>query len=84
MGGTLYVDRALLRRALTDTEDFGGLLGTLSCDDFGDCGTGEVSIFHHTDPSITDPTGLKPVYPYNGDRPADQAPALLQREKEEM
>ena len=63
VGGTLHVDRALLRQALTDTEDFGGLLGTLSCDDFGDCGTGEVSIFHHTDPSITDPAGLEPVYP---------------------
>ena len=63
VGGTLYVDRALLRRALTDTNDFGGLLGTLSCDDFGDCGTGEVSIFQHTDPSITDPAGLEPVYP---------------------
>ena len=41
----------------------GGLLGTLSCDDFGDCGTGEVSIFQHTDPGITDPAGLEPVYP---------------------
>ena len=61
--GTLYVDRALLRQALTDTEGFGGLLGTLSCDDFGDCGTGEVSIFHHTDPSVTDPAALVPVYP---------------------
>ena len=63
VSGTLNVDRALLRRALTDTENFGGLLGTLSCDDFGDCGTGEVSIFHHTDPRITDPAGLEPVYP---------------------
>ena len=63
VGGTLYVDRALLRQALTDTEDFGGLLGTLSCDNFGDCGTGEVSIFHHTDASITHPAGLEPVYP---------------------
>ena len=41
----------------------GGLLGILSCDDFGDCGTGEVSIFQHTDPGITDPAGLEPVYP---------------------
>ena len=63
VNGTLHVDRALLRQALTDTEDFGGLLGTLSCDDFGDCGTGEVSIFHHADPSVTDPAGLEPVFP---------------------
>ena len=64
IGGTLYVDRALLRQALTDTEDFDGLLGPLSCDDFGDCGTGEISIYHHTDPSITDPADLDPVYPF--------------------
>ena len=63
VGGTLHVDRALLRLTLTETEDFGGLPGTLSCDNFGDCGTGEVSIFHHTDASITDPAGLEPVYP---------------------
>ena len=63
VGGTLYVDRALLRQALTNTEDFDGLIGTLSCDDFGDCGTGKVAIYHHTDPSITDPAELDPIYP---------------------
>ena len=63
VSGTLYIDRASLRQALTDTEDFGGLLGTFSCDDFGDCGTGEVSIYLHDDPSITDPAELDPVYP---------------------
>ena len=63
VSGTLYIDRAMLRQALTDTEDFGGLLGTLSCDDFGDCGTTGINIYHHTDPSITDPGGIEPVYP---------------------
>ena len=63
MGDTLYVDRAALRDALTETKDFGGLLGTLSCDAFGDCGSGDVSIYHHTDPDVTDPGLLVPVYP---------------------
>ena len=63
VGGTLYIDRAMLRQALTDTEHFGGLLGTLSCDDFGDCGTAAINIYHHTDPGITDPGALDPVYP---------------------
>ena len=62
-GGRLYVDRAALRDAITETQDFEGLLGMLSCDEFGDCGTGEVSIYHHTDPSITDPADLEPIYP---------------------
>jgi branched-chain amino acid transport system substrate-binding protein len=42
--GRLYVDRAALRDAITETQDFQGLLGMLSCDEFGDCGTGGVSI----------------------------------------
>ncbi len=62
--GTLYVDRAALREALGATEDFEGLLGTLSCDDFGDCGTGAVNIYHHTDPEITDPAQLQIVYQF--------------------
>ena len=53
-----------LREALGATEDFEGLLGTLSCDDFGDCGTGAVNIYHHTDPEITDPAQLQIVYQF--------------------
>ena len=62
--GTLYVDRAALREAIGATEGFEGLLGTLSCDDFGDCGTGAVNIYHHTDPEITDPAQLPIVYQF--------------------
>ena len=63
IGGTLYVDRALLRQALTDTEGFQGLIGTLSCDDFGDCGTGRETVYLHNDPAVTDPGALQPIYP---------------------
>ena len=59
-GGTLRVDRAALRDQLGATEGFGGLIGTLSCDGFGDCGTGRVSVYHHTDSGVTD-TGKLPV-----------------------
>ena len=62
--GKLYVDRAALREAIGATEGFEGLLGTLSCDDFGDCGTGAVNIYHHTDPEITDPAQLPIVYQF--------------------
>jgi branched-chain amino acid transport system substrate-binding protein len=62
-GARLYVDRAALRDAIAETQGFQGLLGTLSCDEFGDCGTGGVSIYYHTDPSITDPAELDPIYP---------------------
>ena len=61
-GGKLYVDRAALREAIAATEGFQGLVGTLSCDDFGDCGTGRIDIYHHTDTGITDPAQLPVVY----------------------
>ena len=63
--GKLYVDRAALRRELHHTSGFQGLLGTLNCDEFGDCGTGRINIYHHTDPNITDPAQLPVVYRFS-------------------
>ena len=42
-----------------------GLVGTLSCDPFGDCGTGRMNIYHHTDRSVTDVSKLRVVYVYS-------------------
>ena len=53
-GDTLYIDRAKLREALTGVTGFMGVIGAISCDEFGDCGTGGVQIAHHTDSSVTD------------------------------
>ena len=64
-GGKLYVDRAALRRELHATFGFQGLLGTLTCDEFGDCGTGRINIYHHTDLNITDPAQLPVVYRFS-------------------
>ena len=64
-GGKLYVDRAALRRELHATSGFQGLVGTLNCDEFGDCGTGRINIYHHTDLSITDPAKLPVVYRFS-------------------
>ena len=61
-GGKMYVDRAALRREVGATEGFQGLLGVLSCDDFGDCGTGRINIYHHPDPEVADPAQLPVVY----------------------
>ena len=60
--GKLVIDRAALREEIGATDDFQGLLGTLACDDFGDCGTGRINIYYHTDPAITDPARLPVVY----------------------
>ena len=61
-GDTLYIDRARLREALTGTAEFNGIIGHLSCDEFGDCGTGHLHIVYHTDATITDTEGLETVY----------------------
>ncbi len=49
--GTLFIDRQALRDNLTATTSFGGIIGTLSCDEFGDCGAQRISIVHHLDAS---------------------------------
>ena len=64
-GGKLYVDRAALRRELHATSGFQALIGTLNCDEFGDCGTGRINIYHHTDLNITDPAQLPVVYRFS-------------------
>ena len=61
-GDTLYIDRAKLREALTGVTGFSGIIGVISCDEFGDCGVGRVQISHHTDSSVTDVAALPVVY----------------------
>lgn len=63
-GGKLYIDRAALREEIGTTDDLQGLTGVISCDDFGDCGTGLTYIFHHTDAEMTDPAELPDVYQF--------------------
>lgn len=49
--GSLFIDRQLLRDELAATSGFGGIIGSLSCDDFGDCGAQRISIVLHEDSS---------------------------------
>ncbi|MCE2449782.1 MAG: branched-chain amino acid ABC transporter substrate-binding protein, partial [Candidatus Latescibacteria bacterium] len=43
--GKLYIDRAALRAGVGATAGFQGIIGAISCDDFGDCGTGRINIY---------------------------------------
>ena len=63
-GDTLYIDRAKLRETLTSTTDFDGIIGSISCDSFGDCGTGLIHISHYTDPTVNDIAELPVVFRY--------------------
>ena len=63
-GGKLYIDRGALRQEIGATADFQGITGVLACDDFGDCGSGRVNIYHHADSGVTDAGQLPVVYRY--------------------
>ena len=64
-GDALYIDRAALRDVLDeldDTADFKGIIGPITCDEFGDCGTGRSVVHLHKDSGVTDPSLLPIVY----------------------
>ena len=63
-GDELRIDRGKLREALTGISGFSGIIGSITCDEFGDCGTGRVHISHHTDSSVTAPEELPVVYKF--------------------
>jgi branched-chain amino acid transport system substrate-binding protein len=53
--GSLSIGRQALRDALYETKDYKGLTGNLSCDENGDCATGEaLAIFQLTEAEIVD------------------------------
>ena len=63
--GRLFIDRSALREKIGGTVGFRGIVGELTCDQFGDCGTGRVNIHFHADSGITDVAQLPVVYRYS-------------------
>jgi branched-chain amino acid transport system substrate-binding protein len=52
--GTLHIGRQALREALASVANYDGLTGRLTCNQYGDCATGEaLAIFELTDAEIT-------------------------------
>ena len=49
--GSLFIDRQELRDALTATQGFPGIIGTLNCDEFGDCGASRIAVYQNDDPT---------------------------------
>ncbi len=47
-GGELTIDRQGLRDQLNGVSGFEGLIGTLSCDEFGDCGATKITVVQKT------------------------------------
>ena len=48
--GALVIDRAEVRQFLNTVNGYGGIIGTISCDSFGDCGSQKTTVIHHLDP----------------------------------
>ncbi len=48
--GTLTISRAGVRDYLNNVSGFSGLIGSLSCDDFGDCGSQKITVIQNTTP----------------------------------
>lgn len=63
-GDTLYIDRQALRDELDKTANFEGITGTLTCDEFGDCASGRITIVYHEDPANWEETSSNVVFSY--------------------
>jgi branched-chain amino acid transport system substrate-binding protein len=65
--GVLRVGRQALRDYLNTVSGFSGLIGPIGCDQFGDCGSQQVQVAHHTSSLVTDITDTPVVARYNRD-----------------
>ncbi len=45
--GSLVIDRAGVRAYIDGLSGYSGIIGTISCDDFGDCGAQKITIIEH-------------------------------------
>ena len=53
-GDTLIIDRAGVRENLFGVSGYRGNIGTIDCDDFGDCGSQKITVIHHLDANDID------------------------------
>jgi branched-chain amino acid transport system substrate-binding protein len=65
--GALHIGRQAIRDALYATRSFDGLTGSLTCDEFGDCGPARFNVLRLVDPEAGLPGLLTSViYSYTG------------------
>ena len=46
-GDALVIDRAGVRQHLNEVSGYAGITGTLTCDDYGDCGAARIVVIGH-------------------------------------
>ena len=64
-GDKLVIDRAGIRQYLDQVQDYQGVIGEITCDEFGDCGSGKIAIIEHLDPSDPDASWDNVVYRFS-------------------
>ena len=62
--GHLIIDRAGVREALNAVSGYSGIIGTISCDDFGDCGSQKITVIDHQDSSDIETSKAAVVFEY--------------------
>ncbi|MCY3663931.1 MAG: branched-chain amino acid ABC transporter substrate-binding protein [bacterium] len=63
-GDTLVIDRAGVREYLDGVAGYAGIIGSITCDRWGDCGTQSVVIIEHLDADDIATTRTNVVYEY--------------------
>lgn len=63
-GDVIHIDRQALRDELNSTSGFEGITGTLTCDDFGDCASGKITVILHEDSGDIETGKSNIVYSY--------------------
>jgi hypothetical protein len=62
--GTLVIDRAGVREHLNSVTDYSGIIGLITCDAFGDCGSQKITVIGHADSTDVSASNANVVYEY--------------------
>ena len=62
--GTLVIDRAGVREHLNAVADYSGIIGLITCDAFGDCGSQKITVIGHADSTDVAASNANVVYEY--------------------
>jgi len=62
--GNLVIDKAGVREYLDTLTGYSGVIGTINCDDFGDCGSQKITVVNHLDSSDVDAGMSNVVFEY--------------------
>ena len=63
-GDELMIDRAGVREHLNAISGYSGIIGTINCDDFGDCGSQKITIIEHLDSGDVEASKSNVVFEY--------------------